>query len=115
MELCVLQRNAGNDVLFEHPLGASSWRMPKVQNIADLNKVHCVRADLCMYDMTTADGSITAPAMKPTRFMTNSRCLSRTLSLRCDGKHTHLQVVNVRAHKAEIYPAKLCVWLCCRA
>ena len=108
MQLCQQQMDQNNYFLFEHPLTASSWQTPEVQAILSQGHVECVRADQCMLGLRSRDAQGEAPAMKPTRFMTNASYLAKTLGVRCDGKHRHVLLVDGRAHKAEIYPAALC-------
>ena len=48
------------------------------------------------------------PATKPTRWLTNSPCLVDKLSLRCDGAHSHQEILEGRPQAAQVYPPKLC-------
>ena len=108
MKLAHRQMEGNNYFLVEHPLSASIWRLPEVVQVAAQGGVEGVRADLCMYGMQTTDAPWYIPAQKPTRFMTNSQCLARTLSKTCDKKHRHAHLVDGRAHFAEVYPPQLC-------
>ena len=47
-------------------------------------------------------------AKKPTRVMSNARCIVDELSIRCDKSHRHQHLVGGRASKASEYPDGLC-------
>jgi len=72
-------------------------------------------ADQCMYGLKTwsKDRSIKyMPAIKITKFMTNSPCIAEELSRRCKGQHVHQQLMDGRAKEAAIYPEPLCRAIC---
>ena len=54
----------------------------------------------------TPDG--TQLVKKPTAFMTNAEEIGWELNKRCQGGHRHVQLVNGRAKRAEVYPDELC-------
>ena len=59
--------------------------------------------------MTSTDKQGTAPAKKPTRFMTNSLEVYKVLNKKCDGKcPRHVQLMEGRAKAAAVYPKRLC-------
>ena len=69
---------------------------------------HVVTADQCMSGLVTPiDGGGTAPAKKPTTFMTSSRQMADLLMTRCDKSHAHQPLVNGRCFNASCYPLKL--------
>ena len=47
------------------------------------------------------------PAMKPTKFMTNSPMMASQLNLRCKGDHKHQHLVGNRCRDAAFYPVPL--------
>ena len=67
------QMAAGRLFLHEHPANATSWSDPEVKAISTMNGVKIVVADQCMFGLRTtgATKSSSAPAKKPTKFMTN--------------------------------------------
>ena len=71
-------------------------------------------ADQCVYGLETPSKTDTgsAPAKKPTRFISNSWCIPHELATRCDDSHVHQHLVGGRAAKAQEYPDKLCRAIC---
>ena len=80
MTLCRLQLEKNNYFLFEHPLSASSWKLPEVHDVLSHPTVTCVRGDLCMYGMKSADSQGPGAVLKPARCIMNSRNRSSTFS-----------------------------------
>ena len=97
----------------EHPWGATSWSEPSIREVMNMPGVMVVRGDQCMHGLTTTtpDGEV-LPAMKPTGFMTNCPLMAEALSKRCDGGHTHAQLVGNRAGPAAIYTPQLVKAFC---
>ena len=63
-----------------------------------------------MYGLTspvTRKGNEQLPALKPTRFMSNSVYMTAKLSKQCDKSHVHQQLVGGRARDAAFYPLPL--------
>ena len=54
----------------------------------------------------TAEGEMMVK--KPTGFMTNANHIANELGKECNGKHTHVHLLNGRASRAEVYPDELC-------
>ena len=67
-----------------------------------------VRADQFMYGLTTKVGEEEKPCKKPTGFLTNSWRIAKELSRICDKSHSHLSLMEGRAHAASVYPKQLC-------
>ena len=69
-----------------------------------------VTSHQCEYGLTTP-GPTGEPmaALKPTRWLSNSKEMIFRLSRRCTRMHEHQQLTAGRARAAEIYPAELCV------
>ena len=99
----------GKFFLHEHPATALSWKEPQIDALMKDPTVHTVVAHQCMYGLTspTGHGDERLPAMKPTRFMTNSVPMKLRLSLTCDGLHKHQQLVGGRCRDAAFYPLPL--------
>lgn len=84
-----MQMKAGR-FFHEHPEGATSWSDPWMQRLLSQPSVRSVVADQCMYGLITwTDGGSWLPAMKPTRFATNSPQMALRLQTRCDRSHAH--------------------------
>ena len=98
----------GKFFLHEHPASAASWKESSIASLAALSSVYTTVAHQCMYGLTTptTDGQ-RAPAMKATRFMTNSVFMSRHLSKVCDHLHAHQQLSGGRCADAAFYPLPL--------
>ena len=63
--------------------------------------VFVVVIDQCMYGQITNDGAGgTAPAKKPTKFVTSSAKVADELRTRCDGSHVHVGRMGGRASEA---------------
>ena len=54
----------------------------------------------------------TAPAKKPTHFMTDSATIAKRLARQCGGGHRHVQLMEGRAAKAAEYTPELCMEIC---
>ena len=107
-ELYLEQMNQGRYFLHEHPASASSWKEPEITELASYPNAYVVTADLCMYGMMSKDPHGEGLAKKPTKFLTNSACLAKSLSIRCSGDHRHVALIGGRAKSCEVYPRKLC-------
>ena len=61
-----------------------------------------------MYGLSTnKEGGGSAPAMKPTKFLTNSAPMAKLLGKRCDRSHEHQPLISGRCAQAAFYPIKL--------
>lgn len=100
----------GKYFLHENTASAVSWREDDVRKIASHPLVRTTVADQCMYGLLTPsdiDKSVLVPAMKPTRFMTNSQTMAHQLSTRCNREHAHQHLTGGRYRDAAFYPAPL--------
>ena len=105
-----IQDQAGRLFLHEHPLEASSWDEECIQKIMALPGIEYVDMDQCQYGLLTpsdADRSKLVPALKPTKWLTNSQVMSEQLSKRCDGSHQHQHLTGGRCKDAAFYPLPL--------
>ena len=102
------QLRRGKHFLHKHPQSAASWLEDPVKSVAQLEHVHVVTGDQCMYGLTTpAEGGGIAPARKSTTFMTSSRQTAELISTRCDKNHTHQPLVSGQCRNAAFYQLKL--------
>ena len=107
-----LQFAAGRYWVHEHPESATSWSLKVMVQLHGLPGVIKVRADQCMFGLRTeVDGEV-RPAKKPTGFLTNSWCIAKELSRRCDKSHKHFSLMESRAQAAAEYPKQLCQAVC---
>ena len=116
LEFCVaiyrLQAASGRYWVHEHPNSATSWHEACIRKMVQMPGVIRVRADQCMYGLRTQVKDEIRRAMKPTGFMTNSWCVAKRLTRRCDGSHPHFSLMEGRASAAEVYPKLLCQEIC---
>ena len=92
--MCSLYRRQmarGKWLLHEHPASALSWREDDVEAIRRSLFVQTAVGDQCHYGLVTLpehDKSKMMPALKPTRFKTNSSVMISQWGKRCDRSHT---------------------------
>ena len=109
-----MQAEAGRFFLHEHPWSATSWSLGCIQRVLRMKGVELVRGDMCQFGMIISEAGGTGYLKKPTGFMTNSPEIAARLNKQCtankdDETHQHVPIFNHgRAHKAAIYPPKLC-------
>ena len=105
------QLKRGKFFLHEQPATAMSWKEECIEKLMDdWPDLHLVTADQCSYGLVTpsSQGSgLLAPALKPTKFLTNSRLMAEQLSLRCSKDHDHQPLVGGRCKDAAMYPQGL--------
>ena len=103
-----LQLDNTRFILHEQPLTAKNWLEPCVTQLLDLKNVQVVTGHRCQYGLTAPDADgLPAPALKPTRWMSNSRCMLARLDRKCPRDHQHQPLLSGRAHAAERYPDEL--------
>ena len=87
---------------------AVSWDGREMFKLMAHFSVTFTTLDQCMYGLETrADGGGTLPALKPTRFLTNSKPMSELLKTRCDKSHQHQALTSGRCAHAAFYPLPL--------
>ena len=89
VKIAEMQLDAGRHFVFEHPLTASSWRLPSLRRLRRRAGVSETVFHQCMYGLKSADREGLGLAKKPTRILTSSTAVRDCLSLRCDGSHRH--------------------------
>ena len=82
-----IQLKEGRYFIHEHPAGATSWRMEVIRKLWGEEGVRAVVADQCESGLMSHDRWGTAPAKKPTRFLTNSWHVAEALSMRCQNEN----------------------------
>ena len=105
-ELYKQQVKEGRWFLHIHPASATSWSLKDITDVMDMEGVDVTAADQCMFGLKTwgMDGKSWEPAMKKTRFMSNSPEILSELTRQCDGRHRHQQLLLSRARPAARYP-----------
>ena len=80
------QLEGGRYFLHEHPLYASSWKVPAIEAVWDRPGVQRVHGDQCQFGAEVRTGPATGrPVKKPSGFMTNSACIAASLNKQCKG------------------------------
>ena len=93
--------------MHEHPQLATS-EVPCIKRLTELPEVVVAVRDMCQFGMKSRDKDGEGYAKKPTKFMTNSIELYKTLNRRCKpGSHRHVQLMEGRAAAAAKYPKGL--------
>lgn len=96
--------------LHEHPATAMSWKEDVITALARKPNARLVTADQCQYGLVTPsedDPAKMMPALKPTKFQTNSKLTLEQLQRRCNHQHKHQGLVGGRARDAAFNPAGL--------
>ena len=105
MQMCRQQMDLGRYFVYEHPLGASSWKLAEVRDLLHDPRVFTSEFHMCEYGLTSTDpdGRV-GPVMKPTRILTNDPGVAGALRRRCQGDHKHVVLLGGgRAGKAAEY------------
>ena len=111
--MCSLHRRQvarGKCYLHEHPATALSWKEGPIEALMKDPYSHLVVADQCQYGLVTpseSDPNVMLPALKPTKFLTNSKAMASQLDKRCPRDHVHQPLMGGRCKDASYYPAKL--------
>ena len=109
VKIAEIQLQQGRHFVFEHPLTASSWRLPSLRRLRDRAGVFEATVHMCMFGLeTTGQFGATTPAMKPTRILTSSMAVRDKIRRTCDGSHSHAQLVSGRAAAAQEYTPAIC-------
>ena len=111
-KLCQLQMKEGRYFLFEHPLSATSWSTAQLNALRKDPRVQETRADMCAHGMTAVKDGVRGLALKPTRFLSNSKIILDEVGLRCSGYHPHVHLHEGRAKAAAEYSDGLCQAIC---
>ena len=92
----------GRVFIHENPAHAKSWALPCIRKMMRQLGVDVVETDQRMFGLKTwgSSRSLLVVAKKPTRYMTNSRSIGQELRRKCDGSHSHQQLLDGRANDA---------------
>ena len=103
-----LQIDAGRFFVHEHPATSVSRDERCIVKLLAHNDVHLTKSDQCQFGLSTPepDGR-PMPALKPTKFMTNSAPMAQVLSRTCKRDHTHQPLTGGRCATAVFYPLPL--------
>ena len=111
MYCAILQARGNSIALHEHPIGASSWKLPRVKEFAELG-AETVDFDQCCFGLKTpGDGVL---MKKPTRIITNGKHILKQFSgKKCKGGHIHQRIMGSKfGHQlswhAAHYPRLMC-------
>ncbi len=112
------QVQGGRYFLHEHPRGASSWKVPSMEELRKIPGVELTTGDQCQYGAEASSGPQRgSPVMKPTGFLSNAPCLLQELERRCSGRGgdcsrpkggRHVLCSGKVARDAAIHPGELC-------
>ncbi len=112
------QLEGGRYFLHEHPLYASSWALPAMEELSDVPGVRRVHGDQCQFGAEAARGRTRGqPIKKPSGFLTNSQRVADSLERRCRGVGglcsrpkggRHQACAGRHARDAQVYPKGLC-------
>ena len=104
------QIKRGKFFIHEYPASAMGWSEEPIGTLCKHSSIFLVKPDPCAYGIVTpseADPAIMAPALTPTKSLTNSEMMSRQLSNRCTKEHVHQPLVGGRCKDAPRYPVPL--------
>ena len=117
--LCKIQIRSRRYFLHEHPHRAASWREDTMEELGAQEDVVVTTADQCAYGLATQGPHVTAPAQKPTKFMTYAPRIAAEPRKRCPNRmthtkkrHEHVPLMNGCARAAQEYPNRACKAIC---
>ena len=103
VRIAELQLDGGRHFVFEHPLTASSWKLPSLRRLRARAGVTETTLHMCMFGLVSRDAAGEAPAKKPTRVLTSSEAIRDKLARFCSHQHRHVQLISGRAAAAQEY------------
>ena len=103
VKIAEIQLDGGRHFVFEHPLTASSWKLPSLKRLRARAGVHETSLHMCAFGLTSQDACGEALAKKPTRILTSSSAICEKLSRFCSKDHRHVLLMSGRAAAAAIY------------
>ena len=108
VEVAWYQQKKGRCFYLEHPLTASSWRMPEMEELRMAEYVHDVVLHMCRFGLKSTDSTSQGPVKKPTRVITNMESIAGYLNRQCTGDHRHVHLVSGKAKAAAEYTEDFC-------
>ena len=104
-----VQMAGGRFFYFEHPLSATSWRVvEELVRLRETEGVESVVVHMCQFGLTASDGDGPGLAKKPTRILTNMKCLAEMINRKCQGGHRHVNLMDGKAKAAATYTEAFC-------
>ena len=88
------------------PASATSWSLKEITDVMDMEGVDVTAADQCMFGLKTwgMDGKSSEPAMKQTRFISNSPEILSELTRKCDETTSSSITIGVAHRKSGSVP-----------
>ena len=112
------QLQAGRHFLHEHPQWATSWQLPSIQQLMQVESVEKIRGDQCQFGAEIQRGSKKgSPILKPSGFVSNSLKILEQLGRRCTGQEgqcsrpaggRHVRLEGNYTQDSQKYPRALC-------
>ena len=97
--------SVGTKVAWEHPLRASSWGLPELQELCKLLP-HKVHTDGCAYGMRTYDTK--ELILKSWCIQTSTAEMASRLDMRCQKNHAHAVLEgSARVNATSYYPLRM--------
>ena len=93
----------GKYFLHEHPATALSWKEEEIAALASKPSVHLVTMHQCQYGLVTPshdEPGKMVPALRPTKWLTNSSIMASQLDKKCKFDHKHQHLVGGRCKDA---------------
>ena len=109
--MVTLQTSRDHEVVFfyfEHPLTASSWTMPELDQLRSRSDVEDVVLHMCSFGLSATDGVGEGLVKKPTRVLTNMPSIASALDRRCSEDHRHVMLLSGKAKAAAQYTNHVC-------
>ena len=92
----------------EHPLTASSWRMPGLEALRAAEDVFDIVLHACRFGLNSIDCLGEGLVKKPTRVITNMASIAGHIDRQCTGYHRHVHLVSGKAKAAAQYTDDFC-------
>ena len=108
VEVAAYQRQKGRYFYIEHPLTASSWRMPELEALRAAEDVFDIVLHACRFGLKSVDSQGEGLVKKPTRVITNMGSLAGKIDRQCTGDHRHVHLVSGKAKAAAQYTDEFC-------
>ena len=80
------QIRGGRFFIHEHPTMATSWEEPAIRQLMKMQNVRVTKVDACQYGMVGEYHGQDLPLRKPTKWMSNMRGVTDTLTKTCSGR-----------------------------
>ena len=111
IEIDKAQLEGGRFFLHEHPSTAASWNEDSMARLVSDPRIYSITSHQCEYGLTVpGPNGEPLPALKPTRWISNSQWMIKRLSRRCSKDHAHQPLTGRhKTRPAEMYSLELCV------